>query len=492
MRSLLPSSLFARVLLTLVLTFGSFALITFFTVVYYALFPVVQRSTADVAALMELSARTLVQLPVDMRSEYRFKLLEDYQLWLRTEEEAPDNLRYYFFPYVLRLSQALSERTGTHVQMQSNVIDGKRWFWADFDTQHGRVWTGFPRDRINTKPLEGVFIISTLAMLLLVVTASVLARRITSPLTRLARAAEEVAKGRSPEPLPESGPRELANLARQFNETSQQVRELLADRTVLLAGISHDLRTPLTRLRLALEMLPRQTDPALKARMERDLEEMNDQISQAVELGSTLGAGEPQTLDVGTLIGEVVGSRPRIVWHPVRHCVQSVNALALRRILGNLIENALRYSQAAVEVRLDCNQPAAVIRVLDRGPGIPEADREAVFRPFFRLEGSRNRRTGGSGLGLAVARQLAVANEMEIQLSSRVGGGTVASVRLPPEQDEVPDTHLGRSAEPPLHATPEAPTAAPQDTQPPKPPATATTTPHGRRKHDLPHQDASS
>jgi two-component system osmolarity sensor histidine kinase EnvZ len=439
LRSLLPSSLFARVLLTLVLTFGSFAFITFFTVVYYALFPVVQRSTSDLAALMELSARTLVQLPEAMQGDYRDKLLNDYQLWLRPENDAPGNLRNYFFPYVQRLSEALSRRTDSELRMQSNIIDGKRWFWAELDTPRGRVWAGFPRDRINTRPLEGVFIISTLALLLLVVTASVLARRVTSPLTRLAHAAEEVAKGRSPEPLPESGPRELANLARQFNETSQQVRELLADRTVLLAGISHDLRTPLTRLRLALEMLPAQTDPALKARMERDLEEMNTQISQAVELGSTLGAGERHRLDIGRLIGEVVGARPRIVWQPAQPCVQAVSALALRRILGNLIENALRYSQAPVEVRLDCNHRAAVIFVLDRGPGIPEAEREAVFRPFYRLERSRNRRTGGSGLGLAVARQLAVANDMEIHLSSRVGGGTVASVRLPPEEEDADD-----------------------------------------------------
>jgi two-component system osmolarity sensor histidine kinase EnvZ len=438
MRSLLPTSLFARVLLTLVLTFGSFALITFFTVVYYALFPVVQRSTADLAAFMELSARTLVQLPQDMQAEYRDKLLSDYQLWLRPEEQAPTDLRYYFFPYVQRLSQALSQRTGTELQMQSNLIDGKRWFWVDLETPQGHVWAGFPRDRINTKPLEGVFIISTLALLMVVVTAAVLARRITSPLTRLAHAAEEVAKGRSPEPLPESGPRELANLARQFNETSQQVRELLADRTVLLAGISHDLRTPLTRLRLALEMLPRQTDKALRERMERDLEEMNAQISQAVELGSTLGAGERHPVNIGRLIGEVVGARPRIVWRPVWNCVQSVNPLALRRILGNLIENALRYSHAPVEVRLDCNHRAPVVFVLDRGPGIPESEREAVFRPFYRLERSRNRRTGGSGLGLAVARQLAVANDMEIHLNSRVGGGTVASVRLPPKDEETP------------------------------------------------------
>ncbi|MGB5735442.1 MAG: ATP-binding protein [Thiohalocapsa sp.] len=449
MPTLLPPSLFGRVLLTLVLTFGSFAFITFGAVVYYALLPVVQRSTADLAAFMELSARTLVQLPPEMRDEYREKLLQEYQLWLRTEGEPPQRLRRYFFPYVERLSQALGERVGGQVSMRSNVIDGKRWFWVDLDTPRGTVWAGFPRDRINTKPMEGIFVISTLAMLLLVVTAAVLARRVTSPLTALSRAAEAVAKGRSPEPLPETGPRELASLARQFNETSQQVRELLADRTVLLAGISHDLRTPLTRLRLALEMLPNNTNPDLKTRMERDIEEMNTQISQAVEMGRTLGAGQPNDTNINALIGEVVGNRPRILWLPIGHCIRGVNAIALRRILGNLIENALRYSRTMVEVRLDCKHRAAVVFVLDRGPGIPEADREAVFRPFYRLESSRNRATGGSGLGLAVARQLSIANDMEIHLSTRMGGGTVASVRLPsPLQED----ESAASAEPPREA----------------------------------------
>jgi two-component system osmolarity sensor histidine kinase EnvZ len=431
LRSLLPQSLFSRVLLTLVLTFGSFAVITFAAVVYYALMPVVQRSTADLAAFMELSARTLVQLPPEIRHDYRERLLDDYQLRLLPEDQPPQGLRYHFFPYVMRLSQALSERAGQPVRMTSNVIDGTRWFWVDLDTPQGKVWAGFPRNRISTKPMLGVLVISVLALLLLVVTAAVLARRVTAPLTRLSLAAEQVAKGHSPAPLPERGPRELANLARQFNETSQQVRELLADRTVLLAGISHDLRTPLTRLRLALEMLPDTADPSLKARMERDIDEMNQQISEAVEMGRNLGAGDRHQIDVATLIGEVVGSRPRLVWQHPGACLQSVNAPSLRRILGNLIENALRYSRAAVEVRLDCNHQTAVIFVLDRGPGIPESEREAVFRPFYRMESSRNRSTGGSGLGLAVVRQLATANDMEIQLGSRLGGGTVASVRLP-------------------------------------------------------------
>ncbi|ESQ17492.1 MAG: hypothetical protein N838_00030 [Thiohalocapsa sp. PB-PSB1] len=436
MLSLLPASLFGRALLTLVLTFGSFALISFAAVIHYALFPVVQRSTTDLAAFMEVSALTLVQLPEEQRIKYREKLRNEYQLWLLTGDESPRRLQPYFFPYVLRMSQALSQRLGQKVQMRSNVIDGERWFWIDLNTPRGIVWVGFPRNRIHTRPLEGMFVVFSLALLLTVVTAAILARRVTSPLTLLSRAAEEVAKGRSPQPLPEIGPRELASLARQFNAISQQVHELLADRTALLAGISHDLRTPLTRLRLAIEMLPDDTDCTLRTRMERDIAEMNVQISQAVEMGRSLGSGERQRTDLVVLISEVVGNRPRIIWLPIGRCIQSINAFALRRILGNLIENALRYSAAAVEIRIDCQHQQAIILVLDRGNGIPEAEREAVFRPFYRLEHSRNRGTGGAGLGLAVARQLAISNNIELDLSDRIGGGTVVSVRLLPPEDE--------------------------------------------------------
>lgn len=426
-----PSSLFARVLLTLVLSFGTFALLTFGSVLYYALHPVVQRSTADLAAFMELSARTLVLLPEQAQRDYQSKLLDEYQVRLLTGSESPEDLDDYFYPYVVRLSQALSSRLDRPVRMTSNLIDGRRWFWVDLETSSGKVWAGIPRDRIGTRPLAGLFVISALAVLLVIVTAAILARRVTAPLTRLSQAAEEVAKGHSPEPLPETGPRELANLARQFNQTSQQVRELLADRTVLLAGISHDLRTPLTRLRLAIEMLPGKTDDALAERMRRDIEEMSAQIGQAVELGGTLGAGERSPIDIATVVTEVIGNRPRVVWRPLGRCIHSVNAQALRRILGNLIENALRYSFGSVEISLDCRHETPSLRVLDRGPGIPEAERDAVFRPFYRLERSRNRNTGGSGLGLAVARQLAVANEMEIELGEREGGGLIARIVFP-------------------------------------------------------------
>jgi DNA-binding response OmpR family regulator/HAMP domain-containing protein len=216
LRSLLPRSLFGRVLLTLVLTFGSFAVISFATMVYYALRPVVQRSTADLAALMELSARTLVQLPEDLRDDYRDKLLHEYQLWLRTEREPPRQLRYYFFPYLIRLSQALSERLDRRcasraISSTANAGSGSPGYAT------GQGLGGLSAGTHQHQAMGGATCRLDLRMLLLLVTAAVIANRVTSPLTRLSQAAEEVAKGRSPEPLPEGGPRELASLARQFN-----------------------------------------------------------------------------------------------------------------------------------------------------------------------------------------------------------------------------------------------------------------------------------
>lgn len=225
---------------------------------------------------------------------------------------------------------------------------------------------------------------------------------------------------------------ELASLARQFNSMARQVQELLDNRTILLAGISHDLRTPITRLHLGLAMLPRDADSSLLERMEKDLEQMNELIEQALELGRNLGHGEISEVDVSALICELAESQPRIRAQPTPPYRQRLNATALRRILANLLENALRYSGAhPVDIQLDtASQPAKVL-VVDRGPGIPDEDKEAVFRPFYRLEQSRNRETGGSGLGLAVARQLAEANGFSIRLADRAGGGTAAAVSLP-------------------------------------------------------------
>lgn len=428
---LIPASLFGRALLTLLVTFGLFGLITFWVIVSYALTPVAQRSAADLASIMVLSARTLGQLPAEMRDEYRARLAREYQIRLAEERPLTD-VNYFFFPYLDQVRLALAERLDRPVEIVTSVANGDRWFWVGLDAGSETLWAGFPRSRVETRPIQGMSVIIAVALLLIVGSALILAGRITYPLNRLSKAAEQVALGYSPNALSEKGPKELANLARQFNITSGRVRELIANRTLLLAGISHDLRTPLTRLRLAVEMLPRGTAPELTARMERDIEEMNALITQAIDFGKSLGAGHRDDADIAGVINDLVAGRPRVIWQHQQPCHYRVDVLALRRIIGNLLENALRYSQDLVEIHLECKTTTPVIFVLDRGPGIPESEREAVFRPYYRLETSRSRLTGGTGLGLAVAYQLALSNQMELHLGERRGGGTVASVRLPP------------------------------------------------------------
>jgi two-component system osmolarity sensor histidine kinase EnvZ len=427
---LVPTSLFGRTLLTLIVTFGLFGIVTFAVVVSYALIPVAQRSASDLAGIMVLSARTLQQLPHELRDEYRNRLAREYQIRLAEERPLAD-IDHFFFPYLRQVTLALEERLGRPVEIVTSLANNERWFWVALDAGGGTIWVGFPRSRVETRPLEGLSVIIGVAVLLILGSALILAGRITQPLNRLSKAAEQVALGLSPNALSESGPKELANLARQLNTMSRQIRELIANRTLMLAGISHDLRTPLTRLRLEVEMLPRSVAPELIARMERDIDEMAALITQAIEFGKSLASGHREETDLAALIDDLVADRPRIIWEHSRPCHWRVDPLALRRIVGNLLENALRYSQDLVEIHLDCKTSKPVLFVLDRGPGIPDAEREAVFRPYYRLETSRSRLTGGTGLGLAVAYQLALANQMELSLGARRGGGTVASVRLP-------------------------------------------------------------
>jgi two-component system osmolarity sensor histidine kinase EnvZ len=214
------------------------------------------------------------------------------------------------------------------------------------------------------------------------------------------------------------------------------VEELLSNRTTLLAGISHDLRTPLSRIRLALGMLSEKPEPDLLERLMRDVDGMNELIARCLEVSRDFSEQEAVDLDLCALIAGVAaeysGAGVPIRGHPGPRCRLRVRPLALRRIISNLVDNALRYGGGQpvdIEYRMDGRR--VEVCVLDRGRGIPEAEREAVFRPFYRLEPSRSTCTGGSGLGLAIVRQLARANGWSVTLAEREGGGTAACVELP-------------------------------------------------------------
>lgn len=298
---------------------------------------------------------------------------------------------------------------------------------------------GFPASRIAVQPSLALLIILLAGALVTVMTSALLARWLIQPLIRLANATQRIGKGQRPSPLPETGPTELATLAREFNRMGEEVEALLANRTTLLAGISHDLRSPLARIRLALGMLTEKPDAQLLERVMRDVEAMNALIARCLEVGRDFAEKESADIDLCELLTDI--AREHAAGMEIRgrkgpNCRLRVKPLALRRILSNLVDNATRYGDGqAVDIEYDIADSLVEIRVLDRGPGIPETEREAVFQPFRRLDPSRSSRTGGSGLGLAIVRQIAQTNSWSVTLDSRPGGGTIARVQLPISSD---------------------------------------------------------
>jgi len=435
LHALAPRTLFGKAALTLTIAFVYFALFTVTAVIYYIQIPVARRSADDLATFIVLAARTWVALPEQERTRFSSELFRRHGLALTTE---PFILRASptYIPYLYMLEHSLVQRTGEAVPVQASMLDGQHWYWVVLKLGDSTVRVGFPSSRIGTRVPTALVMVLLGSTVLVLLTAMILTRRIVRPLSLLSEAVGRVGKGQVPEPLPESGPEEILNLTRQFNRMALEVRELVDNRTTLLAGISHDLRTPMARMRLAVEMLHRREDRQLIQGMRRDLEEMNRLIGQALALGRDLRANRKEPWDLAALVAEVVADARRsgavVHWQPPAVCRRHLNPLALRRLLVNLVDNALRYGAGVpVTVALECEAGQALVRIMDRGPGIPGSQREAVFRPFHRLEGSRSTDTGGSGLGLAIVRQLADANGWEVALLDRDGGGTEALVRVP-------------------------------------------------------------
>jgi signal transduction histidine kinase len=271
----------------------------------------------------------------------------------------------------------------------------------------------------------------TLLVLILVIALFVTARSITRPLSALARAADSIGRDARVEKLPEAGARELRDAARAFNTMQDRLRRYLDSRSRVLAAMSHDLKTPLTRLRLQVETLE---DPALQERIVKELTEMELMVREALSLFRGLDDGEPAVpVDINGLVTAVtqafseMGAAVTVAGRALAPFVGK--AQALKRCLTNLISNAVNFGTRA-SVTIEDNGEL-VIRVRDEGPGIPQDELERVFEPFYRLEHSRNRDSGGTGLGLTIARDIAQAYGGTLVLANLPQGGLEAALRLP-------------------------------------------------------------
>jgi hypothetical protein len=286
----------------------------------------------------------------------------------------------------------------------------------------------------HSETFLAAFVLMTLAAIALTLWA---VRRLTRPVRDLAAAADRLGRDVNAPPLPENGPSEVATAARAFNTMAERIRRFVGDRTQMLAAIGHDLKTPITRLKLRAELMD---DDEQRRKVLSDLEEMEGMIAATLTFARDDAAAEPSVpLDLAalcrTVLDEAADTQPdfaeAIVYDGPEHLTVKARPMALKRALANLVGNAVAYGNAA-RLRLAQAAPGQLrIAIEDDGPGVPEDELEGVFQPFRRLESSRNRETGGTGLGLPIARNILRAHGGDVVLRNRDGGGLTALATLP-------------------------------------------------------------
>jgi signal transduction histidine kinase len=296
------------------------------------------------------------------------------------------------------------------------------------------VFRGPPRTRFRGP--FGIYSFPVSALLLIgipLVTLSLwAARRLISPLARLAQASETLSLEGALLPIPANAPVEIRRLAGSFNALVGRLQKFAADRTGMLAAISHDLRTPLTRLRLRTEQLD---DDLLRAKMLRDIRAMEEMITSTLAyVDQQRVPGPAEQLDLAallqTLCDEFADAGFDVTYAGPLHCPAAGRPGALERALNNLIENAIKFGDAAA-LTLDDSGACLVIDVCDDGPGVPDEEKEHVLKPFYRVDTARNDAKGGIGLGLAIASAIAQSHGGQLELRDREPHGLCVRMTLP-------------------------------------------------------------
>lgn len=371
---------------------------------------------------------------------------ENLRLALLSEITGKEGVRIYYAdfmeeikplpkdPFINLVANKIRERLGFETIITVNHY-GVEGLWVSFNIGQDDFWVVIPRMHVE-RPFPWQWLgWGALVLMLSLVGAYLIASRINRPLKSLLIAANQLRKGESPDRLAEDSMSEISEVNRTFNRMSDSLAELDAERRLILAGVSHDIRTPLARLRLAVEMLP-QAEEMLKTGMIDDIADMDNIINQFLDFVKGVEGEPSQMVDINTILQNVQERQSRagrnlIVEYSPTYFI-AVRPLAMQRLIDNLVGNAYNYGGSEGEVRVTNQIHASHIQisVMDNGPGIPDSHLEKLLRPFERLDEARTN-AGGSGLGLAIAERIAKLHHGSLQLINRPEGGLEARITLP-------------------------------------------------------------
>lgn len=337
-------------------------------------------------------------------------------------------------PFINLIAQKIRERLGDETIITVNHYDIPG-LWISFNVGQDDFWVVIPKIQVD-RPFPWHWLgWAAVVGLLSLLGAYIIAARINRPLNLLVHAAERLRNGEPAPKLPEDSVEELREVSRTFNEMAESLVRLDAERTLLLAGVSHDIRTPLARLRLAVEMLSGGTGDSMKQGMIEDISDMDNIIHQFLDFVRGVEGEPTRMVDINELLRSLAERQARAG----RNLKLSLTAtyyiplrpLAMQRLLDNLVGNAYAYAKGEVEVTSKITADKIIISVLDNGPGIPPEHAERLLRPFERMDSARNKNEGGSGLGLAICNRIAKLHRGSLELINRPEGGLEARLSLP-------------------------------------------------------------
>jgi len=395
--------------------------------------PRARQVAQQIASVVNLTRAALITAQPSKRFELLGELSQEEGIQVYSGERGERVTPLPDQPFLRLVENEVRRQLGPETRLAASR-NGIRGAWVSFRIDGDEYWVFMPRSRLErADPLRWVGW-GALVLALALLGAYLVVARINRPLRELTGAAAEIGRGRTPPPVAETGPVEIRTLAGAFNRMAADLKRLDEERALLLAGVSHDLRTPLSRIRLGLEMLDGKGDAALRAGLVQDVEDIDAAIGQFLDF-ARLAAGEAAVPegDLNAIVREVCESYAR-AGKAVSTRLETLPPLALRpfavqRLIANLVDNAPRHGGPAVEVVTWPEGARAVIEVLDRGPGIQPGESERMLQPFTRLD--RARSTSGTGLGLAIVDRIARLHGGSVQLLAREGGGTRARVELP-------------------------------------------------------------